>query len=99
MSKRSVKYFIFIATAFLVVFDMYLALDNVPGNTYSSRIRQWGIQLQWLPYVIAGFFGLLITHWFGKRDEEGDYSTREKTLLILTMLGVVGAGMIVGLFW
>jgi len=99
MSKRSTAIFIVVATALLSGFDAYLAADDIKGNTFSSIIREWGVQLQWLPYVIAGFFGVLITHWFGKRDKDGEYTTSEKILLIATMLAVMGAGMGIGLFW
>lgn len=98
-SKKAVAIFVVAVTVILSGIDVFLSLDDVQGNTFSSVIRDFGVSFGWAPYAVAGFLGVLITHWFGKRDKDGNYTPREKALLITIMLGVVGAGMIVGLFW
>ena len=99
MSKKATAFFIVAVTAFLVTFDVWLAWDDIPGNTFSSRIRAWGVELQWLPYTIACSFGILLTHWFTKRDKDGPMSTEDKFIMMAIMLGIVGGGMGIGLFW
>ncbi len=57
---------ILVAVLFVVIvaFDVYLDRDNIPGNTYSERIRAWGRRWVWFPYALAFGFGVLLGHWF-----------------------------------
>ena len=44
----------------LLGFDVYLAADKVPGNTWSEILRQWGKST---PFI-AWFWSVMLGHWF-----------------------------------
>jgi len=99
MTARATSIFVITMTVILSVIDFLLTKDSIPENTYSARIREWGIQYRWLPYLIAAFFGACLTHWFLKRDRDGKLSKRRKIVLFSGLLAAVFVGMILGLFW
>lgn len=49
-----------ILIATVVGFDIYLAADNIKGNTWSEVIRLYGRHLNLLPWAC----GVLCGHWF-----------------------------------
>lgn len=91
--------FVVVVTMALIAFDFYLFFDGIKGNTYSAKIRSWGIQYRALPYLIAAGFGALLTHWFTKRDRDGTLTHRKKFIVSLFLLLAVAAGMAIGSFW
>lgn len=60
----STKVLLYIVAAVLIAFDIYLASDKTPGNTYSEVIRNWAVINPLLPYA----FGVLGGHFFLLRD-------------------------------
>lgn len=99
LSARNIGYFVVFVTAALIGFDFYLNFDSVEGNTYSERIRVWGADYRYLPYMIAITFGALLTHWFAKRDKKGTLGIPGKLKIALTLSVAVIIGMIGGFFW
>lgn len=92
---------IIITTMLIIMFDIYLNYDSIPGNTISERLREWGYEFTWLSFVIAGLMGMLLTHFFGKSyDSEGRYRTFSKRLKIAgVLLALVTFGMLLGFLW
>lgn len=64
MSNTAVA--ILMASIFLIVIavDIWLALDDRKGNTYSERLRSWGKAWPPLRLLIAFGMGLLAGHWW-----------------------------------
>lgn len=65
ISKKVTKIVILVPVLGLIVFDLLVAADMVPGNTLSEVTRDWGSRLLFIPN--AG--GVLAAHLFmyGKR--------------------------------
>ena len=63
-SAKIISYFVVITTALLIGFDIYLATDDIKGNTYSQRIRKWSKNMKWFPFVLSLALGALVGHWF-----------------------------------
>jgi hypothetical protein len=105
MSKRATAVFVIVMFLSLCGFDLYLAIDDIPGNTYSERIRTWASRWEWLPYAVAAGFGALLTHWFAKPYEmDGDRPGKRRPLMERLqiagiLLAVVAAGLVAGLLW
>jgi len=114
MKKRTTAIFGVAALLVLAGFDLYLALDDTGGNTYSEVIREWSYSARWLPFVIAAAFGAFLTHWFAKsydKDEDTDPGTprakakfrarswAERLLIALALLFTVALGMGLGFWW
>lgn len=85
-------------TVVLVSFDLYLDFDNIKGNTYSERIREWASTYTALPYLLAAVFGALLTHWFARRDAQ-EKQTPKRLIVFVSILLFVFLGMVGGLFW
>lgn len=101
MSKRGAGIFVIVAVLVLGGIDIMLAMDSLPGNTYSERIREWGYAYRWLPYLLAGAFGALLTHWFGKpyRQDTEARPLRDRIIIAGALLLTVAAGMAIGFLW
>lgn len=99
LSATRIGIFVIVATVLLSGFDLYLNWDSIPGNTYSQRIREWGVQYSWLPYLVSAFLGALATHWFAKRNKDGAYDRRKKAIVTLTLILALALGAVLGLFW
>jgi len=105
--------FVFVAFFALGGFDIYLALDDTRGNTYSEVIREWAYSMRWLPFAVAAVFGVLLTHWFVKPyDKETTdpgipsakaafkaRSLQKRLMLAGALLAVVALSMVVGFWW
>ena len=44
----------------LVVFDLYMAANNVPGDTISEVVRSWAARHPVIPFA----FGVVMGHFF-----------------------------------
>lgn len=49
-----------IIVAILIVIDIWLAIDNVPGNTWSEILRDLSKRTLFVPWSL----GVLLGHWF-----------------------------------
>jgi hypothetical protein len=47
----------------ILLLDVYLAVDNRVGNTYSEVLRKWFKSYVWLYYTILFAVGVLFAHW------------------------------------
>lgn len=54
------EWIIILVTAFVVITDVYLALNDREGDTYSEIFNVWAYQFAVLP----AFWGVLSGHWF-----------------------------------
>lgn len=58
-----------VAIAMLVVIvivlgiDIWLAADDIAGNTYSEILRAWFSRMTWIYYLVAFVVGVLLSHW------------------------------------
>lgn len=99
LRPKNIGAFVIVVTLALIGFDVYLAMDDIEGNTYSENMRKWGVHWRMIPYFIALCFGALLTHWFAKRDNEGTMSLKKKLLVSGALLIATGIGAVLGLFW
>jgi hypothetical protein len=74
----------------LIAWDVYLAADAVPGNTWSEVMRSAGSRYPLLPWLL----GVLLGHLFHPRDQPEPLFDRETATTLLTVLtfGLVGLG-------
>jgi hypothetical protein len=54
-----------IITAALIVIDIWLATDRLPGNTWSEMLRELSRHTLFVPWSL----GVLMGHWFHPIDE------------------------------
>jgi hypothetical protein len=99
LSAARIGVFVICVTVGLSVFDIYLNFDSIPGNTYSERIREWGVRFAWLPYLVSAFLGALATHWFAKRGKKGTYNRRKKLAVTVALILALVIGALLGLLW
>jgi hypothetical protein len=64
MSQTLVTIFMIASLIIISGVDVYLANDNVKGNTYSAKIRAWSRIFPPLKIGICVFFGMLLAHWY-----------------------------------
>lgn len=48
----------------ICIWDLYLDLDGVKGNTISERFRAWGKTWPPLRLIVALAMGVLLGHWY-----------------------------------
>ena len=60
---HSIKTGIILAVLAVILYDIYLAQDDVLGNTYSEVLRGWFKSFVWLYYLTAFVIGTLMAHW------------------------------------
>lgn len=107
MSKQGTAIFVLAAVLLLGGLDLVLALDDIPGNTYSEAIRNWSYSYRWLPYLLAAAFGALLTHWFVKPYEPDPLipaawqsrPLKDRLVLAGCLLVTVAVGMGIGFCW
>jgi uncharacterized membrane protein len=101
MSRNFIGCLILVTLVFIIILDVYLNYDNIPGNTISEKVRSWNYRFTWLSFVIAGMMGMLLTHWFSKPyDENKKKRVLPKRLKIAAgLLLTVAAGMGLGFLW
>lgn len=63
MSPYSIKAGIVVVVITVILLDIYLAVDNRKGNTYSEIFRGWFKRMRWLYYTAAFWSGVLLSHW------------------------------------
>ena len=51
-------------TVFILIFDVFLAADGVPGNTWSELLRDAGMRHWWIPMA----WGFLASHFWWNGD-------------------------------
>lgn len=75
--------------AVLIGIDIYLALDGIPGNTWSQYLRTWSMQTPLVPWV----WSILLGHWFHPDSSKpllGQPSSVVLLLWISVLLGLSG---------
>ncbi len=80
----------------MVVWDVFLALDAVDGNTWSEVMRAASVGNPVLPWL----FGILIGHLYHHRDDLApifDSDAAESVLMLLTLLLIVAGFVFNGL--
>jgi hypothetical protein len=90
MKKRAVSWLVGILTAVIIAFDVYLAMDGTPNNTYSARITTWSKNHFWVAHLITAGMGLLAWHWF--RDTAAGSNKK----LFITALALIGSAILGG---
>ena len=63
MSPTATKIFVLCVIFILIAIDIYLAVDRVANNTYSSVLRSWFTQRRWVYFITAFALGVLMGHW------------------------------------
>lgn len=64
MDKASVTIWMAAAFVAIVGLDVYLALDDKRGNTYSEIIRKAGKAWPFTRLLMAVSMGVLLGHWY-----------------------------------
>lgn len=82
-------------------FDVYLALDGIPKNTWSARIRSWAVSNPWLPFFLAAGFGALSGHWFLMRNgaQYGTWFKKHYLKILALIITFLLASIAGGLWW
>jgi len=61
-----------------LVWDIYVATNEVPDDTISEIIRDWSHRLYVIPYGLGGIMG----HWFVNKERDEGRPSRFKTWLL-----------------
>lgn len=86
---------IFLIIAFLG-YDVHLALDGVPGNTWSEIARKFGTISTVLPFI----WGILAGHFFHPDSLRSPFNPTSGFLLLLWVTLFVGlVGILCRSFW
>lgn len=86
LSKPWVLVAMVVATVALIVLDLFLAGDDISGNTWSELLRAGAKQTP----VVAWLGGLVLGHWFHPNDEaEPAIPPPENALVIAVLTAVV----------
>jgi hypothetical protein len=80
--RRPVAIGLSVLTAVLIIFDIYLALNGVAGDTYSEIIRDAGHRMAFLPWCVGGLIG----HWFWNGKRRSNRYTWGLVLSVLALL-------------
>jgi len=92
MKKGAVEWIILTTTLLLIIFDIYVAFDNVDGNTISEIIAVASISYPALPLV----WGALTSHFLFTRDwrkyiesKKLYYIRSNRNLILLALIPVI----------
>lgn len=64
MNIWQVTLFMVVAVVAFVGIDVYLAMDNLQGNTYSEILRAFDKRNPWFSLVFCFALGVLVGHWW-----------------------------------
>jgi hypothetical protein len=97
MRPKTIGAFVIFMTVALIGFDVYLASDDIVGNTYSEQIRAWADEWWWLGHLIAAAMFFLAWHWFRNNATPGATPTNKQKLwtnfLLLLLSCAFGAAI------
>ncbi len=95
LTKRAVLIGIAVATVVLIVIDIFLAVDDVAGNTWSELLRSAAKRTPVVPWL----GGLVMGHWFHPYDRAEPWidppGNWMVTLLLTLLVAVLGFFVVV----
>ena len=87
LSRRAVLIAIGVATFVLIVLDIFLATDDIGGNTWSEILRSAAQRTPVVPWL----GGLVMGHWFHPFDEASPAIDPPGNWMVIVMLTLLVA--------
>ncbi len=92
-----VEYVLLAIIALLVIFDIYLYLDDAPGNTISNILHKW-VYKDWL-FFISYLWGVLAGHFFLGTEKPPFGHTDSNQYSLVIVLGIALLLFLLGLYF